>query len=44
MNEAELVRIDRHVKQWLHASREFILNQMQATLNVSQKKRVGAIW
>lgn len=37
MNETELRRIDRTVKQWLHTSREFILGKMQQNLNVLEK-------
>ncbi|WP_203649027.1 inositol monophosphatase family protein [Secundilactobacillus yichangensis] len=37
MNETELHRIDRTVKQWLRTSREFILTKMGQNLNVSQK-------
>ncbi|HBF75455.1 MAG TPA: fructose 1,6-bisphosphatase [Lactobacillus sp.] len=37
MNEIELHRIDRTVKQWLRTSREFILSKMQQNLSVSEK-------
>ncbi|MTV81361.1 inositol monophosphatase family protein [Secundilactobacillus folii] len=37
MNEAELHRVNRAVKQWLQASRSFILGKMQQNLNVSEK-------
>lgn len=37
MNETELYRIDRTVKQWLKTSREFILAKMGENLKVSQK-------
>lgn len=37
MNDVELHRVDRTVKQWLHASREFILSKMDDNLNVAEK-------